>query len=222
MALWGNTDSQNSKPLFSQTREVREVYVLTTQNATVSGANTITFQKIGGANTIPAAIQPGTYVYTMDDANNAISMFYDKSIIDQNDVAFLKSNNTVKSIDSANSVVSLANNLVAVLKTGSNVYFANSIPYASGKPFEYTYSNDVILVTPTRAANTKGTTGGTGSDTVNTAIGNVNSGWNRITRKINSDGTVRFLKETLVALANPVASNVSSGNTSSNAIFSGV
>jgi hypothetical protein len=221
MPLWSNTDSQNSKPIISQTREVREVYVLTTQNVTVSGANTITFQKIGGANTIPTAIQSGTYVYTIDDANNSISMFYDKSIIDQNDVAFLKSNNTVKSIDSANSVVSLANNLVAVLKTGSNVYFANSVPYASGKPVEYTYSNDVILVTPTRLANTKGVTGST-SDTSNTVLGNLNAGWNRITRKINSDGTVRFLKETLVALANPVASNVSSGNTSSNAIFSGV
>jgi hypothetical protein len=51
---------------------------------------------------------------------------------------------------------------------------------------------------------------------------NVNTGWNRIIQKINNDGTVRFLKETLVVLANPTASNVSSANTSSNAIYGGL
>jgi hypothetical protein len=50
----------------------------------------------------------------------------------------------------------------------------------------------------------------------------VNVGWNRITRKINNDGTIRFLKETLVALANPTAANTSSANTSANAIFGGL
>ena len=71
-------------------------------------------------------------------------------------------------------------------------------------------------------ANTQGTTYGGGSTVANTIIGNTNAGWNRITRKINNDGTVRFLKETLVALANPVAANTSSANTSANAIFGGL
>jgi hypothetical protein len=71
-------------------------------------------------------------------------------------------------------------------------------------------------------ANTSGTTGRGGSTVANTLLGSVNQGWNRITRKINSDGTIRFLKETLVCLAAPVASNVSSANTSANSIYGGV
>jgi hypothetical protein len=71
-------------------------------------------------------------------------------------------------------------------------------------------------------ANTQGTTYAAGSTVANTKLGNVNAGWNRITRKINNDGTIRFLKETLVALANPVASNTQSANTSANAIYGGL
>jgi hypothetical protein len=74
-------------------------------------------------------------------------------------------------------------------------------------------------------ANTQGVTAplaGGGSNVANTKLGSVNQGWNRITRKINSDGTIRFLKETLVALAAPVASNTSSANTSANSIYGGV
>ena len=78
------------------------------------------------------------------------------------------------------------------------------------------------MVTASRLANTKGTSGGAGSTVANTQLGNLNAGWNLIQRKVNNDGTVRFLKECLVALANPVASNTSSANTSANAIFGGL
>ena len=61
-----------------------------------------------------------------------------------------------------------------------------------------------------------------GSTVANTRLGNINQGWNRIQRKINNDGTIRFLKETLVALANTSAANTSSANTSANAIFGGL
>ena len=58
--------------------------------------------------------------------------------------------------------------------------------------------------------------------TVGTAnVGSMNSGWNRIQKKVNSDGTVRYLKETLVALANPTAANTNSGNTSFGQFVSG-
>jgi hypothetical protein len=233
MPLWGNTDAANSKPILPELREVREIVTLTTANVTTTGSNTIIFQLANGAvslsgwsNTgaIPASVVPGMYVYTLD-ANNALSRFVDASIVDPNDVSFYKSNNTVKSVDSANATVRFANNTVAVLASGQSVYFANAVPYTAGRSALGPRANgfsDVILVTPTRAANTKGTTNAGGSDTSNTIIGNVNSGWVKFTRKINSDGTVRFLKETLIALANPVASNVSSGNTSSNAIFGGL
>ena len=60
------------------------------------------------------------------------------------------------------------------------------------------------------------------NSSIATKIGNMNVGWNYVQKKTNNDGTVRYLKETLVALASPVASNVSSANTSSNSIFGGL
>ena len=71
-------------------------------------------------------------------------------------------------------------------------------------------------------ANTLGTANAGGSTVANTKLGNVNAGWNRIVRKINNDGTVRFLKETLVALANPIAANTQSANSSANGIYGGL
>ena len=206
MALWGNNDSANSKPLLPVERQVREVTILTTQGITATG-NTIIFQPIGGANSLPG-VAVGTYVYSLD-ANNAVARLPDGSIIDQNDTAYLKSNNTVKSVDAANSKVVLTNNVMAILAANSQVYFANAIAFHSNTQAN-TYYADTILVTPTRLAN----------NLVN--VGNMNIGWNHIQFKTNNDGTKRFLHETLIALANPTASNTSSGNTSSNGIFSGV
>ena len=232
MPLWGNVDTANSKPIMPELREVREVISLTTANNTTSGAGNIMFRLANGAipisgiaNSIPASIVPGMFVYTLD-ANNALSTFVDKSIIDPNDVDFYKGNNTVKSVDSLNSYVSFANNTSAVLANGSIVYFANTVPYVASRtgslgPRANAFS-DVILVTPGRLANTKGTTLGGGSDTTNTQLGGVTTGWVKFTRKINNDGTFRLMKETLIALASPVASNSASGNTSSNAIFGGL
>ena len=53
-------------------------------------------------------------------------------------------------------------------------------------------------------------------------VGNITQGWVHIQKKTNNDGTVRYLKETLVALANPVAANTNSGNTSWGQAFTGV
>jgi len=206
MALWGNNDSANSKPLLPVERQTREVIILTTQGTTANG-NTIIFQPIGGANSL-LGIAVGTYVYSVD-ANNAVARLPDGSIIDQNDTAYLKSNNTVKSVDAANSKVVLNNNIMAVLAANSQVYFANAITFHTGTQAN-TYYADTILVTPTRLAN----------NLVN--IGNITVGWNHIQFKVNNDGTKRFLHETLIALANPTAANTSSANTSANAIYSGI
>jgi hypothetical protein len=215
MPLWGNTDAANSKPLFPAGREVRPVAQMTTANITVAGANTIVFT----AN-LPSSIANGQYVYSLD-ANNAVSRFFDTSAIDQNDVDFYRSNNSVRAIDTVNNAIRLANNTSAILQTGQTIYFGTAVAY-DNTTTEYNYANDTILITTTRIANTQGTAGGGGSNVSNTQIGNVNVGWNRIVRKINNDGTIRFLKETLVALASPVAANVSSANTSSNSIFGGI
>lgn len=216
MPVWGNTDAANSKPLFPEMREVRAVAQLTTANATVAAANVITFT----SNASFGSLSAGMYAYSLD-ANNALARFFDTSIVDQNDVDFYRANNSIRSIDTANSRITFANNTVKVLATGQTVYFGTAINYGSNAQSQF--ANDVILVTATRMANTSGVNGGAGgSNVANTKLGSVNQGWNRITRKINSDGTVRFLKETLIALASPVASNVSSANTSANSIYGGV
>ena len=216
MPLWGNTDRANSEPLFPEMREVRPVAQLVTANATALGVNEIVFT----ANPATAGIANGMYVYAT--ANNGLSRFFDTSIIDQNDFDFKRSNNSVSLLrtGAANVRVKFANNTVEAIAAGETIYFGTAINYGSNAQAQF--ANDVILVTGTRMANTSGTNGAGGSTVANTKLGSVNQGWNRITRKINSDGTVRFLKETLVALASPVASNTSSANTSANSIFGGV
>ena len=217
MPSWGNTDAANSLPLFPSLRDVRPVTNLVTANATITGNTTVVF-----TTAVPASVTAGLYVYAAKDANNALSVLAkDGSIIDQDDIDFYRSNNTVAAVtDAANGVVRFTNGVTGTLSAGLTVYFGTGIPSAN---VQYPpRSNDVILITATRIANTEGTTYGAGSTVANTLIGSVNAGWNRITRKINNDGTIRFLKETLVALANPVASNTSSANTSANAIFGGL
>ena len=216
MALWGNTDTANNKPHFSTLREVSPVTSFLTSNATTAG-NTI----VATSNANFSLITAGMYVYSTD-ANNSVALHAkDLSILDSQEAALFRSNNTVTVVDTANSTIKLANPVMATLATGQRVWIGTGISYHTGTT-AVNYANDVILVTATRIANTQGTTGAAGSTVANTKIGNVNSGWNKITRKINNDGTVRFLKETLVALANPTAANTQSANTSANGIFGGV
>ena len=206
------------KPHFVTLREVTPVTSLVSANAT-TGGNTITVT----SNADFSLLAAGMFVYS-NDANNAVSRsLKDGSFFDGNEAAFWKSNNTITQIDTANSRIRITNNVMFTLASGSTVWVGNNISYnANSTSFGLGAANDVILVTATRMANTQGTTYGGGSTVANTKLGNVNAGWNRITRKINNDGTIRFLKETLVALANPVASNTSSANTSANAIFGGL
>lgn len=216
MPLWGNTDTANNKPHFSELREVVPVTSFVTANATTAG-NTIVVTSATNLSLISA----GMYVYSAD-ANNAVSRAAkDLSIIDANEASFWRSNNTVVSVDSANVRFRIQNNVMGTLAAGSTVYIGEKLVQHTGTT-AVNAANDTILVTASRMANTQGTTYGGGSTVANTKLGNVNAGWNRITRKINNDGTVRFLKETLVALANPTAANTQSGNTSANAIFGGL
>jgi len=216
MALWGNTDTANNKPHFSQFREVTPVTTVTTANAT-TGGNTI----ITTSNSNFSSLAVGQYLYSID-ANNAISRSAkDLSIMDGNEQSFWRSNNTIKVIDSGNNRIQMANPVMGTVATGSVIAVGTGIAYHAGTA-SANGANDVILVTATRMANTQGTTGAAGSTVANTKLGSINQGWNLITRKINSDGTIRFLKETLVALAAPVAANTQSANTSANGIFGGI
>jgi len=216
MALWGTTDAANSKPILPVEREVVSFTTLVTQNATIATANTITFQKIAGSNSIPSGIIVGSYVYSLD-ANNAVSRYTDGSIITQNEVAFFKSNNRVVAVDSANSTVRLANTLVAVLANNSTVWFANLITYKANTQAN-TYYLDTVLMTPGRVANNRTTS----ASPAVANVGNMNQGWVHVQKKTNNDGAVRYLTETLVALANTSAANTASGNTSFGRFVSGL
>ena len=217
MPLWGNTDTANNKPHFPELREVVPVTSFITANATTANTIVVTSATATGLSLLSA----GMFVYSAD-ANNAVSRAAkDLSIIDANEASFWRSNNIVASVDAANSFFKVQNNMMGTLAAGSVVFVGQRLIQHPGT-IAANAANDTILVTASRMSNTQGTIYGYGSTVANTKLGNVNAGWNRITRKINNDGTIRFLKETLVALANPIAANTQSANTSANAIYGGL
>jgi len=212
MPLWGNTDAANSEPVWPELREVIKVAELVTANATTAG-KAIKFT--AAANTITAAntgIGVGTYVYSAEVANS-VSRGLDGSIIN-NEITFFRSNNTVASVDVANSVVVLANNFVGTaIANGAIVYFGN-VMLQTANTQANTYGRDTILVTDSRLSN---------ANTTLANVGSVSTGWVHVYKKTNNDGTIRFLKETLVCLSNATAANAQSGNTATGGqIFSGV
>jgi len=118
------------------------------------------------------------------------------------------SNNTVQSV--SGNVVTLTAAVFANNAVGTVIEFDKAIAYPAAKTVEKTYNQDTVLVTATRHANNS------------VAVGNINLGWNHIQKKTNNDGSVRYITETLVALASPAASNTYSGNTSWGTAFTGV
>jgi hypothetical protein len=154
----------------------------------------------------------GTYVYSAEIANS-VSRGLDGSIIN-NEITFFRSNNTVASVDVANSVIVLANNFVGTaIANGAIVYFGN-VMLQTALTQANTYGRDTILVTDSRLAN---------ANTTLANVGSVSTGWVHVYKKTNADGTIRFLKETLVCLSNAAASNAQSANTATGGqIFSGV
>ncbi len=221
MPLWGNTDAANSEPIWPEMREVIKITELVTANATVAG-KAIKFTN--AANTITQAntgIVVGAFVYSAESNRaNSVSVHLDGSYMNANEICFFRSNNTVASIDVANSTIVLTNGLIGsngasgpIIAGGSIIYFGN-VMLQTANTQANTYGRDTILVTDSRLANAN----------VSLAnVGSVSTGWVHVFKKTNSDGTIRFLKETLVCLSNSVASNTSSGNTATGGqIFSGV
>jgi len=202
MPIWGKTDRANNEPLFPEMRQIVEVASLVTANATTAG-NTVVFT----TNPTTAGITAGLYAYTLD-ANNALSRYFDTSIV--TDIVYYRANNSVRAVDAGNSIVRFANNVIGTIAAGERVYFGTAINYGSNA--QSRFANDTILVTGTRLANAL----------IAGANSGIHQGWNRFTYKVNNDGTKRQLRETLVVLAEPTALNVSSGNTSTNSVFSGV
>jgi hypothetical protein len=208
MPLWGNTDTANNKPKFGFLRQTRDLQQFTVANTALSGNTVITVTYTDGT--------PGSNVANL--GLTAGMSVYGTNVAIGGTAGFFKSNNQVLRV-SGNNIV-LLNPVIGNVNTGIILEIDTSIAF--NNPFTQNTFSDTILVTPTRLANTQGTSNPQGSTVANTLLGNVNQGWNLIQKKVNSDGTIRFLKETLVCLANPVASNTSSANTSANAIFGGL
>jgi hypothetical protein len=194
MSAWANTDSIYDKPHFPVERQVREFVFLTTANLSQTGATTIRFTGVGAATAANLGVNIGMYVVAT--ANSGVS----------GEPGFFASNVVVSSVSGNLVVLSAA--LTGNIASGATIEFDNVISYSAGTA--NTYNPDTILVTRTRLANA----------TVNVVA--VGTGWSHIMKTTNSDGTVRYRKELLVALANPVASNTNSGNTSFTQVYTGV
>jgi hypothetical protein len=212
MPTWGNTDANTAKPHFPDMRQVR-------LTATAVVANTGTVGGVAAGNTVvtvtnSTGVAVGQFVY--GGGPGVVSSTGQRD--------YFKGNNTVLAIVAGTfgtSNIVLTNAVTNTVNNGTILTFDTAIQYNTANTVANTFA-DTILVTPSRTANTLGTTYGSGSTVANTKLGNISAGWVRIQRKINNDGTIRFLKETLIALGNTVASNASSANTSSNSIFGGL
>jgi hypothetical protein len=165
--------------------------------AVAANANTLTLNSTFG-------IKVGM---TVTEVNPPSNLAYNSG-----EAGFFVGNVTVLTVNSGNVVLKPAPGqtyaLVGNIAVGETFVFGNAISYVTGT-YETTYWADTILVTTTRQSN----------NTVPLQHGN--NGWAHVRKKINNDGTVRYITETLVALANPVAANTNSANTSNTQVYTG-
>ena len=213
MPTWGNTDNHNQKPKFALERETREVFQFNVLTGNTAGNNMIQVSYNDGAqnNVANIGVAAGQFVYFLANGFGASG----GGLAGNGTPGFFQSNTQVSS--TSGNTITLNNNLFNTVSAGFGVEFDKTIVLNPNKTASANYQADTILITTTRAEN-----GGVGAPNSAFTIGNVNVGWNRIVKKVNNDGTTRYLKETLVALANPTAANTNSGNTSWGQAFTGV
>jgi uncharacterized membrane protein (DUF441 family) len=190
MPSWGNTDAATAKPKWNAERQAREVIVLTTANSTAVSANTIKFTYYDGYqnNLANVGVAVGQSVIAANLAGNGVSNYF-------------TSNNQVASING--NVVAFNVNTFGTIAAGASIEFDAVIPYLAAKGVTKTYNLDTVMVTATRTTSANNNIGG-----------NLTPGWMHVQKKVNNDGTVRYIRETLIAMASPTASNTQSGNTS--------
>jgi hypothetical protein len=211
MSAWGNTDNHNQKPKWDVERETREVIQLTVLTGNTAGNNIIqvAYNDGGQNNVANIGVATGQYVYFWAQGTSAAHGGQSGNGVP----GMFASNTQVGSI--SGNTITLAQNLFdGGAPAGFIAEFDKSIVYNTNKPVETTYNADTLLLTPSRMANSNNQFSINGSIT--------SAGWVHYQRKVNSDGTVRIIPETLVALANPVAANTSSGNTSFTQLYTGV
>ena len=193
-------------------REVRQAVSLITANTTNIGNTVVTLTVYdGGPNSAAnVGVAAGQYVYFVTGtAGNGYPGFF-------------ASNTQVLSV-SGNNVV-LTNGSFNTTPAGAVASFSKSIVYNTNKPSEVNYNNDTVLITPTRLANAVFASGSNYSSSALAASGGAaaHTGWVKTTTGTGGRAN-RVQTEVLVALANPVAANTLSGNTSnSGTYFAGV
>lgn len=180
------------KPPFNVERQVREFAQLPVSANTVTGSAVLTFA--AGTPVSNAGIANGMSVFTTGFGGNGVAGFFSA-----NTVVVGVTGNTVTV-----NVAATANVII-----GTVVEFDKGLVY-KGNTQANTYNADTIMVTPKRLAN------------ANVNVSHTHTGWVHVQRKVNNDGTVRYMEETLVALANATATSTASGNTSTTQIYKGL
>jgi hypothetical protein len=195
---WNNNDGPGlgfGRPEWPVERQTRTTVQLTTANVTVNGVTSIKFSYAG--NVANVGVAAGQYVNLL----NGSSLDPSANLSSNGSVGMFFSNNKVSVI--TGNLVILTAATTGNIASGSTISFDTAIAYPATKPVAKSYNPDTVLATPTRIT------------TANNKIGgSVSVGWVHIQKKTNNDGTIRYIRETLIALANATSSNTFGGNTS--------
>jgi len=194
---WNNNDTPQTPgsfghPTWPHERQTRTVTTLTTANSTAAGATSIKFTL--AANVATVGVAGGQYVNMVSGANTAN--------ISSNGFQGLFFSNVTTTAVAAGNLVTISSGTTGIIPAGSVIAFDAAIVRPAGE-VSATYYADTVLATDTRltAANNK-------------IGGNPSAGWVHVRKKTNNDGTVRYIRETLVCLTNTSSTNTAGGNTS--------
>jgi hypothetical protein len=196
--VWNKTDTPQTPgnfghPEWPYERQTRTVTTLTTANSTAAGATSIKYTL--AANVATVGVTGGMYVNMVRGANTAN--------LSSNGTQGLFFSNVTTTAVAAGNLVTMSSGTTGIIPSGSVIAFDAVIVRPSGE-VSATYFADTVLATDTRitAANSK------------IGLGGVNTGWVHVRKKTNSDGSIRYLRETLVCLTDSSSVNTAGGNTS--------
>lgn len=194
---WNNTDTPATPgnfghPVWPYERQTRTVATLTTANSTAAGATSIKFTL--AANVATVGVAGGQYVNLVSGASIA-------NLSSNGTQGYFFSNVTTTAVAAGN-LVTMSSGTTGIIPAGSVIAFDTAIVRPAGE-VSATYYADTVLATDSRttAANNK-------------IGGGVGTGWVHVRKKTNSDGAVRYIRETLVCLTDASSTNTAGGNTS--------
>ena len=219
MSAWGKTDKLEDKPHFPYLRTMRPgADVANNSGTSLTYTTSAATYALTGAGTAVAA--NANTIFLSSTAGINVGMSVTQTNVTSSNLAynsgeggFFLGNVTVLTVNSANVVLKPAPGqtyaLLGNVATSESFTFGNTITYPTGT-YEATYWKDTILTSGTRFNNNQ------------VAVANTHAGWTHVRKKINNDGTTRYISEVLVALNSPVASNTNSAQTSNTTVYTGV